>query len=125
MSFFFSVCFCDQKGLQNTAQLQPLLSEASSRTTVDGGQNGHSNGFITRPVNGFVKASAEDPLEAFQYSDDDDADYIPSAVVKEELFVADNELIEEEEIRPPPKRRSARSRKPVKSVQYEDNDFDE
>lgn len=120
------------KGLQNTAQLQavqPLLTDASSRTVVDGPAADYSNGHAAHRSNGysgFVEASHVDHLDTFQYSDDDDADYLPPAAVKEEIEESQDEPVEEQVARTRPKRRSARSRKQTKTAQmYEDVDFED
>lgn len=116
------------KGLQNTAQLQPvqlLHSDASSsRTVTDGPSSSVVTGFETQLLNGHMKPVSLDQMEAFQFSDDDDMDYIPPPEVKEETEDLEEEPVEKKI--PRPKRRSARSRKQVKTTVIDDAyDFDD
>ncbi|KAE8746773.1 hypothetical protein FOCC_FOCC006521 [Frankliniella occidentalis] len=92
------------KGLQNTAVLERLPAvapEPLSRTDVDGREN-ISNGRVPEPgySNGFYQLAMQqlENADGFQYSDDDDADYIPPALVKEEPEELEHEhdLVEEE-----------------------------
>lgn len=69
-----------------------------------------------------------DHLDAFQFSDDDDVDYMPpTSVMKEEFEDQDQDVepVQEKVARPRPKRRSARSRKQVKTVNTDEYDFDD
>ncbi|KAK3916735.1 Receptor expression-enhancing protein 2, partial [Frankliniella fusca] len=104
------------KGLENTAvlaTLPPNGPETSARTDVG---REYVNGHGPHVSNGFFQLGA-DHVDGFQYSDDDEAEYIPSAM-KEEPQEREEELVEEE--RAPRTRRtrqSARSRKQVKTYQ--------